>query len=190
MQRRAFIMLLAGAAAWPLAARAQQPGGTRRIDVLMMYPERDPQGELRAAAFQREIEKAGWKIGGNLEVNFHWGTGDANWVRSAIAKIVDQAPDVMLGEWRCGSKSRPAIDPNCSRHFHRQWRSGQRWLGGEPSTSRRQFDRLCRHGADLGDKVARDAQTGGSAAQSCRRPDKPRQRHTSTYFCVAGGCCG
>lgn len=96
MQRRAFIMLLAGAAAWPLAARAQQPGGTRRIDVLMMYPERDPQGELRAAAFQREIEKAGWKIGGNLQVNFHWGTGDANWVRSAIAKIVDQAPDVML----------------------------------------------------------------------------------------------
>ena len=96
MQRRAFIMLLAGTAAWPLAARAQQPGGTRRIDVLMMYPERDPQGELRAAAFQREIEKAGWKIGGNLQVNFHWGTGDANWVRSAIAKIVDQAPDVML----------------------------------------------------------------------------------------------
>ena len=96
MQRRAFIMLLAGAAAWPLAARAQQPGGTRRIDVLMMYPERDPQGELRAAAFQREIEKAGWKIGGNMQVNFHWGTGDANWVRSAIAKIVDQAPDVML----------------------------------------------------------------------------------------------
>ena len=96
MQRRAFIMLLASTPAWPLAARAQQPGGTRRIDVLMMYPERDPQGDFRATAFQREIEKAGWKVGGNLQVNFHWGTGDADWVRSAIAKILDQAPDVML----------------------------------------------------------------------------------------------
>jgi putative ABC transport system substrate-binding protein len=62
----------------------------------MLYPEKDPQGEIRARAFQHELEKAGWAVGGNLQIDFHWGTGDADWVRSAIAQIVAQAPDVML----------------------------------------------------------------------------------------------
>ena len=97
IERRKFIGALGGASvAWPFAARAQQPGGTRRIGVLMLYPEKDPQGELRAAVFQREIEKAGWRVGGNLQINFHWGTGDADWVRAAVAQILGQAPDVML----------------------------------------------------------------------------------------------
>jgi putative ABC transport system substrate-binding protein len=62
----------------------------------MMYPEKDPQGELRATVFQREIEKTGWKAGDSLQINFHWGTGNADWVRSAVAQILAQAPDVML----------------------------------------------------------------------------------------------
>jgi putative ABC transport system substrate-binding protein len=97
MNRRE-LLTFAGAAAlsWPLAARAQQSGGGRRIGILMLYPEKDPQGELRAAVFRREIEKAGWKLGGNLQVDFHWGTGDADWVRSAITQILSEAPDVML----------------------------------------------------------------------------------------------
>ena len=95
--RRNFIAALGGAAtAWPLAARGQQPGRTRRIGALMMYPENDPQGQLRANVFDRELEKAGWIVGGNLEIDYHWGTGDADWVRSAIAQVLRQAPDVML----------------------------------------------------------------------------------------------
>jgi putative tryptophan/tyrosine transport system substrate-binding protein len=62
----------------------------------MLYPEKDPQGELRAGVFQRELEKAGWRIGGNLQIDFHWGTGDAEWVRSAAEQMLQQAPDVML----------------------------------------------------------------------------------------------
>jgi putative ABC transport system substrate-binding protein len=62
----------------------------------MLYPEKDPQGELRARVFLGELEKSGWKVGGNLVVNFHWGTGDAEWVRSAVAQILQQTPDVML----------------------------------------------------------------------------------------------
>jgi putative tryptophan/tyrosine transport system substrate-binding protein len=58
--------------------------------------EKDPQGEIRARAFQHELEKAGWTVGENLQIDFHWGTGDANWVRSAIEQIISQAPDVML----------------------------------------------------------------------------------------------
>ena len=97
MKRRNFMTLLGGAVAvWPLAAHAQQPNSIRRIDLLMMYPEGDPQGELRAGVFQREIEKIGWKVGGNLKINFHWGTGNADWVRSAVVQILSQAPDVML----------------------------------------------------------------------------------------------
>jgi putative ABC transport system substrate-binding protein len=62
----------------------------------MLYPEKDPQGEIRARAFQHELEKAGWTVGENLQIDFHWGSGDADWVRSAIAQIVSHAPDVML----------------------------------------------------------------------------------------------
>jgi putative tryptophan/tyrosine transport system substrate-binding protein len=97
MKRRNFIKVIAGSATvWPLAARAQQPGQPRRIGLLMLYPAKDPQGELRARVFQHELEKAGWTVGGNLQINFHWGTGDADWVRSAIAQILGQSPDVML----------------------------------------------------------------------------------------------
>ena len=62
----------------------------------MMYPENDPQGQLRATVFRRELEKTGWSIGGNLQVDFHWGTGDAAWVRSAAAQVLSGAPTVML----------------------------------------------------------------------------------------------
>jgi putative tryptophan/tyrosine transport system substrate-binding protein len=97
MRRRDFINLIAGSVTiWPVVARAQQPGQPRRIGLLMLYPEKDPQGELRARTFQHELEKDGWTVGGNLQINFHWGTGDADWVRSAITQILGQAPDVML----------------------------------------------------------------------------------------------
>jgi putative tryptophan/tyrosine transport system substrate-binding protein len=96
MRRREFITLIGSVAGvWPFVAHAQQPT-IRRIGLLMMYPETDPQGELRAGVFQREIEKIGWKVGGNLQINFHWGTGNADWVRSAVVEILSQAPDVML----------------------------------------------------------------------------------------------
>src|SRR5689334_12451860 len=97
MRRREFIALIGGAAATrPIRARAQQPDQARRIGLIMLYPANDPQGELRAQVFQRELEKAGWTVGKNLQINFHWGTGDADWVRSAIAAILQQAPDVVL----------------------------------------------------------------------------------------------
>jgi putative tryptophan/tyrosine transport system substrate-binding protein len=98
MRRRAFIALLgsSAAAAWPLVTGAQQPSPIRRIDLLMLYPENDPQGELRAGVFQRALEKAGWRVGRNLQVNFHWGTGDADWVRSAVAQILGQKPSVIV----------------------------------------------------------------------------------------------
>ncbi|MEA2881765.1 MAG: hypothetical protein QOH32_1021 [Bradyrhizobium sp.] len=97
MRRREVIFMFAGAAAsYPFVVCAQQSQQTRRIGVVMLYPENDPQGQLRATAFRRQLEKAGWTIGRNLQVDFQWGTGDAAWVRSATDQALRQAPDVLL----------------------------------------------------------------------------------------------
>jgi putative tryptophan/tyrosine transport system substrate-binding protein len=106
MRRRELIIVFAGAAAtFPFVARAQQHDRVRRIGVLMLYPENDPQGELRATSFRRQLENVGWTIGGNLQIDFHWGTGDAEWVRSATAQILRQAPDVMLANGDAAAKA-------------------------------------------------------------------------------------
>jgi putative ABC transport system substrate-binding protein len=97
MKRRKFISLVAGAAAcWPLAASAQQGERMRRIGVLMLYPENDPAGQLRATAFRQGLEKLGWAVGRNIQIDFQWGSGDADWIRSAAAQLLRLAPDVIL----------------------------------------------------------------------------------------------
>jgi putative tryptophan/tyrosine transport system substrate-binding protein len=96
-RRREFIALLGGvAAAWPLAARAQQRDRMRRIGVLMLYPENDPEGQLRATALRNGLQKRGWAVGGNTEIDFQWGLGDVDWIRSAGAQLLRLAPDVIL----------------------------------------------------------------------------------------------
>ena len=83
LKRRKFITLIGGAAAaWPLAAQAQQRDRMRRIGVLMLYPENDPAGQLRATAFRQGLEKLGWAVGRNVQIDFQWGSGDADWIRS------------------------------------------------------------------------------------------------------------
>ena|SRR5215472_7330683 len=94
MKRREFIALLGGTASWPLAARAQQSERMRRIGVLMLYPENDPEGQLRAAAFRQGLQKLGWVAGRNVQIDFQWGLGDADWIRSAATQELRVAPDV------------------------------------------------------------------------------------------------
>jgi ABC-type uncharacterized transport system substrate-binding protein len=97
MRRRAFINLLGGAAvAWPLAARTQQVERMRRVGVLMLYGEKDPEGQLRAAAFRQGLEKRGWTIGRDLQIDYLWGVGDSDWIRSAAARLLQSAPDAVL----------------------------------------------------------------------------------------------
>ena len=80
MKRREFITLLGGAAAaWPLAARAQQPERMRRIGVLMGYAESDRKGQARVAAFREELQKLGWTEGRNIRIDTRWATpGDGS----------------------------------------------------------------------------------------------------------------
>ena len=95
--RRELIPMFAGASVACLrVARAQQSPQMRRIGAVMLYPEGDPQGQLRANAFLGRLEKAGWTIGGNLEVNFQWGTGDAGWVQGATERALRLSPEVLL----------------------------------------------------------------------------------------------
>src|SRR5215470_9376017 len=97
MKRRQFMLLLSGGALTRLApASAQQPGPLRRIGVVMLYPDNDPQGQLRAEAFRSQLEKSGWKIGGNLQIDFQWGTGDVDWIRAATARALQSSPEVLL----------------------------------------------------------------------------------------------
>ena len=71
MRRRDFITLFGGAVVtWPLAALAQQPEPMRRIGVLMLYPENDPEGQLRATAFRQGL--LGWVVGRNVQIDFQW----------------------------------------------------------------------------------------------------------------------
>jgi ABC-type uncharacterized transport system substrate-binding protein len=97
VNRREFITLLAGAsAAWPFAARAQQPERVRRIGVLVNLAADDPQAQTRNAAFLQGLQELGWTVGRNLRIDFRWGAGNADNVRKFAAELVALAPDVIL----------------------------------------------------------------------------------------------
>ena len=99
MKRREFIMLLGGAtAAWPVAARAQQPDRVRRIGVLTGYGESDLEAQARLAIFRQSLQQLGWTIGRNLFVDYRWSRGDTEQARSLAKELVELRPDVILGE--------------------------------------------------------------------------------------------
>jgi hypothetical protein len=64
--------------------RAQQGERVRRIGVLMLYPENDPEGQRRATAFREGLQKLGWVVGRNVQIDFQWGLGDAGWIRRQL----------------------------------------------------------------------------------------------------------
>jgi putative ABC transport system substrate-binding protein len=95
--RREFIRLLGGAAAaWPLAARAQQGAHMRRIGVLMNLGESDPEGQARIAAFREGLGKLGWTEGRELQIEYRWFAGDPDRARAYAAELVKIKPDVIF----------------------------------------------------------------------------------------------
>jgi putative tryptophan/tyrosine transport system substrate-binding protein len=101
MRRRDFITLLGGAAAaWPLAARAQQPARVRDIAVWMGRPN-DTEGQRNAAAFRERLQVLGWAVGQNIRIDYRWVTGDIDRTRMA-KEIVEQQPDVIVVESTLG----------------------------------------------------------------------------------------
>ena len=97
MRRREFITLLGGsAAAWPLAARAQQAERMRRIGVLLPADANDAEFQTRMGAFQQGLQEAGWSIGRNVQLDIRWATPDAAKIRQQTTELVALAPDVIL----------------------------------------------------------------------------------------------
>jgi putative ABC transport system substrate-binding protein len=94
MRRREFIALLGGAAACPLAARAQPGERMRRIGVLMYWAADDAEGQARLAAFTQALKQLGWSDGHNLRIDTRWATADD--IRRHAAELVALAPDVLL----------------------------------------------------------------------------------------------
>ena len=79
MNRREFIAGLGGAAAWPLAARAQQGDRVRRIGVLVGgRDENDPEQKRRLSAFTQALAGSAWTDGRNVRMDLRWGRGDAD----------------------------------------------------------------------------------------------------------------
>jgi putative ABC transport system substrate-binding protein len=96
MIRREFITLLGGAAAWPLAARAQQGDRMRRIGVLMSGDENDLVYKPPLSAFTQAFADLGWTDGRNMRMDLRWGRADINRIRALAQELVGLQPDIIL----------------------------------------------------------------------------------------------
>jgi putative ABC transport system substrate-binding protein len=96
MKRRAFIAGLGSAAAWPIAARAQQAERMRRIGVLMGGAENDPSTRSNLFAFTQALSDLGWTDGRNVRMDVRWGGGDTNRIRALAQELVGLQPDIMV----------------------------------------------------------------------------------------------
>src|SRR5262245_16366256 len=96
IRRRKFLATLLGAAAWPLAARAQQGERVRRIGSLTNLRADDPEGQARNAVFLQELAQLGWMAGRNVQIDSRWASGDTERLRKYAAELIALAPDVIL----------------------------------------------------------------------------------------------
>jgi putative tryptophan/tyrosine transport system substrate-binding protein len=96
MRRREFIAGLGSAAAWPVAARAQQGDRVRRIGVLMPGNENDPTFKSRVSAFTQALADLGWTDGRNVRMDLRWGGDDINRIRALAHELVGLQPDIIV----------------------------------------------------------------------------------------------
>ena len=96
MVRREFITALGGAAAWPLAAWAQQESRMRRIGVFMLGDENDPFAKTQVSAFTQALADLGWANGRNVRMDLRWFGDDINRTRALARELVGFQPDIIL----------------------------------------------------------------------------------------------
>jgi putative ABC transport system substrate-binding protein len=96
LQRREFIALIGGAAAWPIAAWAQQGTRVRRIGVLISVNENDPVGKTQVPAFTQALAALGWTEGRNVRIDLRRHGGDINQIPALAQELVGLRPDIIL----------------------------------------------------------------------------------------------
>src|SRR5262245_63081325 len=103
MRRRAFITLLGGAAAaWPLAARAQQGERMRRIGVVSTLQEDDPESVARRAVFEQAMQALGWTPGRNLRIDYRWTGYDPVRIQKSAAELAADRKSTRLNSSHLG----------------------------------------------------------------------------------------
>ena len=96
MRRRRFVTALGGAALWPFVGHAQRPEHTRRIGVLIAFPENDPHTQADVTAFAQALARLGWIEGKNIRIDYRFAAGDPALFKTYAAELVGLAPDAIL----------------------------------------------------------------------------------------------
>ena len=196
MKRREFITLLGcAAAAWPLAARAQQRERVRRIGVLSNVPADDPEIQARMAAFHQGLQETGWIVGRTVRIDYRWSSaGDAEQARKYAAELIALAPEVILavatatvGPLQQATRTTPIVfvqvaGSGAAAEFHRRQTSPGRdiqarqpiFAPASDQRRQRQFATLegdqCR---SVGDRPAPSAaEPGGGGGGSASQQDR------------------
>ena len=109
MKRREFIMALGGAAAWPLAAHAQQAAGVRRIGVLIFGGENEPSAQSRVAAFKDAFKRLGWDEGRTVTIDVRFAGGNPDRFHAYAADLVSHAPDLIVAQSGASARAVQAL---------------------------------------------------------------------------------
>src|SRR4029077_17405734 len=98
MRRREFGSLICGAAAWPLAVRAQQPHRVWRIGVLMAFTAGDAEGLSRARTIAQELQDLGWRDNYSARIDYRWPGSDPEQIQALAKDLVSLRPDVLIAD--------------------------------------------------------------------------------------------
>jgi hypothetical protein len=138
MKRREFITLLGGAAAaWPLAARAQQGERTRRIGVLMSAAD-DREGQARLAVFLQGLERLGWTVGRNVHLDLRWGAGRRHQHPQIRGGIGGAHAGGRAGSRQLDRRAVAAGNELIANRVRSPSRSRRQWLRRKPGAAGRQ----------------------------------------------------
>ena len=170
MKRRDFVTLLGGAAAWPLAARAQQVERVRRIAALISYTEDNAEVQRWVAAFHDGLQKLGWVEGRNLQIDQRWGGTDMNMLQRLAKEIVATKPDLIFSTNSPTTRILKQETTTIPIVFGNSRRPNRPGLCGEPGATGRQRHRLRQSGTSVTGKIRRRRRI----TKSISSPSTPR----------------